>query len=375
MFPLYCDPTDNRIRVNSRPRQLLKWKIFSCGFLWTVLAEMTYFAYIICQDKKKESIPFLLLNSVCVSLHLAGFMQAYSNLLSCQEFCQFFESVMTACFHPDLKKKVDSPRFWSAELWVNLVICCFWFCSVLCLPLLVFVFPGEFITSRLISDACSRIFGGSRSFCISSGNMFLQFFSWMLEVFLNLVSCILSTPLGILFAESIGTVCRQLRSIQQLTRQNPQWRYISLVIYRKLQIATNVLNECLQLYTLPSYQVSAAGGIMASLYAVLMTSRNSLHPLFYLVSLGILVELVLFICIILELGSSQLSISNSFLTTMIHWKVENTEERNFHKRYVRSLHPLKIYMGPFHVLDSGRAPALMRFCIQRTVFFMVQSPG
>lgn len=255
---------------------------------------------------------------------------------------------------------------------MNLVVCCFCFCAILCLPLASFIFSGELVTSQLVSVACSGIFGDG-SYCLSSGNMLISLLSWMLEVILNLPSCLAGAPCGILFAESIGTVRRQLRRIQQLAKQNPRWRRTSMVISRKFQIATKVLNECLQLYVLPSYQAACAGAIVASLYTVLMISRNSLHPLIYFASLGILVDLAIFICIILELGSSQLSTSKSFLRAMARLKVENKRERNFHKRYVRSLQPLRIYMGPFHILDGGRAPALVRFCLQRTVFFMVQS--
>lgn len=101
VLPLYWDPISDRVRLSSCPRQILKWKIFSYGYLTTIGTEMVYFAIVMCAGKKKESMPFLLLRAIFLFVHIAGFIQIYSNLQRCRGFSQFFESVKQAGVHQE----------------------------------------------------------------------------------------------------------------------------------------------------------------------------------------------------------------------------------------------------------------------------------
>lgn len=71
---------------------------------------------------------------------------------------------------------------------------------------------------------------------------------------------------------------------------------------------------------------------------------------------------------LLDVASKTLLSSQSLLSSLY----KSSSKSSLVQKYIKSRHPLRIYMGPFHVVDRGRAPALIRFWLQRTMLLVVK---
>jgi len=148
-------------------------------------------------------------------------------------------------------------------------------------------------------------------------------------------------------------------------------RYELLLHYKKCQLMNVYINNLSQMYLLPQGQVAAGLIIIAGLYTTVV-SKGQVPVVLYLVSGLLVVVISAYIIILLNVTSSGLFLSKRFLRSLKKWTLVKREDIAV-KKCVRSLQPTKLYMGAFHVVDKGRAPSLVKFCLQRTIFLGVQS--
>jgi len=118
-------------------------------------------------------------------------------------------------------------------------------------------------------------------------------------------------------------------------------------------------------------QTCATGMIIAGMYTATV-SNGKLHPILYFVSVFLSMFVIVFIYIVTEVASKGTHLSKGTLTSLKKWNIKR-ETSQYFKKVIKSIHPVKIHMGPFHVVDKGRAPALLRFCLQRTAFLVFKS--
>jgi len=132
-----------------------------------------------------------------------------------------------------------------------------------------------------------------------------------------------------------------------------------------------VLNEYCQPYLLPMMQTGAIGVIIAGIYTAIV-SNGKLPSMLYFISVFFSMFVVVFIYIVLDVASKGTLVSKVVLKSFTKWKIQR-ENAPLLKKVIKSLYPVKIHMGPFQVVDKGRAPALLRFCLQRTTFLIFKS--
>lgn len=78
-------------------------------------------------------------------------------------------------------------------------------------------------------------------------------------------------------------------------------------------------------------------------------------------TLLIMVEIFTLICSLLDVASKALVSSNNLISSLSKRKSESFSKSSFVGRYMESMRPLRIYMGPFHVVDRGRVPLLLLY--------------
>lgn len=127
-------------------------------------------------------------------------------------------------------------------------------------------------------------------------------------------------------------------------------------------------NKSMQAYMLPAYQLTGVGMIIALLFTVLSSDVN-LPVWLYAFVASLCFQCVCFNFAMMDLCSRCLLLSKSFLSAMR--KPANGSKEM--KKYLASMRPLRIYLGPFHIVDRSRGPITLRFCLQRTFFLVVKS--
>jgi len=137
--------------------------------------------------------------------------------------------------------------------------------------------------------------------------------------------------------------------------------------YRQLQLLVIFINHCMQQMLWPTVQFCGAVAIIATGYAVIVfSSHMTTSMLAGLLSINIISAV--FCTCKLEFGSMPRQISIKMINSWAQWG-----NIKYCKKFVKSCKPLSIQVGPFHIMDRNRAPALIRFCMQRTIFLVVQS--
>jgi len=154
---------------------------------------------------------------------------------------------------------------------------------------------------------------------------------------------------------------------QSANDNNCRWK--TLLLYRKCEVFTRLINLVCQMCILPQAQVTGAGFIIGGLYTAIV-SHGHIPNFVYILSIILTVLITLYLLILLDIASRGFGASKLFLGSIKKWPLCRD---SVFRKYSRSLRPLKIYTGPFHVVDKGRAPALLRFCLQRTTFLVVNS--
>jgi len=151
--------------------------------------------------------------------------------------------------------------------------------------------------------------------------------------------------------------------------RNFEDRWEILRSYRQCQVFNNLINKVSQFTALPQAQIAGSSIIIGSLYTTVI-SNGRIPTIVYIGSVFFTVETVFYVFLLFDLASTGLIASKSFLRSLRKWPYSRN---SLFRRYIKSLQPLRIYTGPFHVVDKGRAPALLRFCLQRTIFLVVKT--
>lgn len=157
----------------------------------------------------------------------------------------------------------------------------------------------------------------------------------------------------------------------------PQEKELNQVakFYRSVQMLVIMCNKCLQQLFWPNLQFTGAAMIISSLYSLIIL--GDLIP--GLAILGIIlftVLVVIFVFFSLDVGSRPMLLSTKLLSS---WKKLGGIVHHYPRgkcwwtKFFKSCRPIHMYMGPFHVVDRQRAVILMRFCLQRTFFFVVKT--
>lgn len=74
------------------------------------------------------------------------------------------------------------------------------------------------------------------------------------------------------------------------------------------------------------------------------------------------------VCSVLRMGSGTIRLSTNVLHYAKAWK-----GCPWSKKFFKSCPPIAIRVGEFHKMDSERAPAYVRFVLQRTLFLVVKT--
>ncbi|CAL8068304.1 unnamed protein product [Orchesella dallaii] len=227
----------------------------------------------------------------------------------------------------------------SSGVVITLVIC---FICVVMLPILslvTFVLPCPQVSSKFF-----KFFLGP-STC--NGRKY-QLLSYVIELGLLTPPALVLAFQNILFMGALETIHLHVSALITLSKspntRSPERRWNILFFYRQCQLFSRQMNLVTQMTTLPQAHV-----------AVLLSLQT-----------------IFFIFVLLNAASSGFIVSKSFLRAVKKWPIS---KNGLFRRYIRSLPPLRIYAGPFHVVDKKRAPLLLRFCLQRTTFLIVQARG
>lgn len=155
-----------------------------------------------------------------------------------------------------------------------------------------------------------------------------------------------------------------------LCHQNQRFVEYIGTLYRQQQIFVILSDECFQSYIWPATQFFGAVVLITVLYVLLIFERS-------LTLLGTLVTVVFAIstasinCLLLGMGSKSISISGKILHRIKYW--DKNEGHKWSRRFFRSCPKIAIRVGEFHKMDNGRAPAFIRFVLQRTFFLVIKT--
>lgn len=119
----------------------------------------------------------------------------------------------------------------------------------------------------------------------------------------------------------------------------------------------------------PTFKVVASANIISTLYIILVADGN-LPKLFYAFVGFLMFEWAVGILLVLDMASKIVLLSGSIQTAVARWRLGRT---SVIKKYVKAMQPIGVFSGPFHVVDRERGPALLRFCLHRTLLLVVQS--
>jgi len=139
--------------------------------------------------------------------------------------------------------------------------------------------------------------------------------------------------------------------------------------YKHHKLFVTSLNAQFQAFVLPTVQAGNAALIIASLYTVIMCHKE-IPPVLYGFVVLFLVSVSIFMIAVLDVASKVQLASNLILRRL---KASAYSKSKYCRKRLRTMPTLRIFMGPFHAVDRARAPALIRFCLQRTVFLIFNS--
>ncbi len=139
------------------------------------------------------------------------------------------------------------------------------------------------------------------------------------------------------------------------------------MLYRHLQIHVILANKCLQDFMWPNIEYNGSFVIISLLYAIIILKpRLNFHLLLILIFL--LIVATLFCFLLLDYGSRPLRVSRGILQHSKEWR-----GHRWSSKFYKSCTPIALLIGPFHKVDRKRAPNLIRFCLQRTFFLVLQT--
>ncbi|CAL8129228.1 unnamed protein product [Orchesella dallaii] len=201
--------------------------------------------------------------------------------------------------------------------------------------------------------------------CNCNGSNYLQkILIFLCELLSILPSAAIGPAIGTLCLVSVSCIHENLKGIKaHSTSKNHQL----CTFFRQLQILGMFCDKCFQQYIWISFQFTGAAFIISSLYATIVFGHR-ISNILILLLVTICIVTIIFCLSLLEIGSMPQLISKKIL---VKWKLWRDDK--YHKKWLRSCKPITMQVGPLHKLDRQRGPALIRFCLQRTFFFVVKT--
>lgn len=266
--------------------------------------------------------------------------------------------------------KVSSAEFRRDEKIINTLVYLWQFCpSVppIGILLVTAIFPG--------------IYGGTVSVLCRGNNTTSVCNTIYFRIFLTSIYAInaVATALGGLVIGTLALITLhsihvnisiiQSRSKSNGTRKIEFFERVKLAMaYRQLQIIVGLCDNCFQQFSWPNIQFMGSSILISVLYSVLMFYKIfPANVLLMMVSTCTITGI--FIFSIFDYGSRPYVASRKFLARCTkQWRLFP-----WTRAFFRSCRPIYFKIGQFHRMDRGRGPSLIRFCLQRTFFLMVQS--
>lgn len=138
--------------------------------------------------------------------------------------------------------------------------------------------------------------------------------------------------------------------------------------YRQLHLLIKLFNECFRDDVLPTIFVTHAGMSIICLFVVIEL-RQFISGVVFIIYTFIMVMVVVFDVIMMEYASKPISFSKCIKQ---QWsKCQVVEGNCWLKRFSRSCPILRLYIKPSLSIGRERLAAFIKFCLQRTLFFVV----
>jgi len=341
-----------RCRINNRtPKRTL---VSQCIFIFINIMAVTRFV-VFCKSKD---------SSISISALFMSAMFTFANAISIPftigaafthkfPLCQAINSIMTfGTDHLSPKKGFPIP-----ELLVNIFYHILILVMIPVLCLVTFIFPCTQFSSTMLAliwpESCS--------------SLGFQTLAYFLEMALFLPTVTIGGIESILFVTGITVLIKELKKLDR----NLKRKLIEDVFrfYQHYQLFVLSLNNHFQALVLPTVQAGDAALIIASLYTVIM-GQDEIPSVLYGFVVIFLVSVSIFMIAVLDVASRVQLVSNLILRKL---KASCYSKSKYCRKRLRTMPTLRIFMGPFHAVDRARAPALIRFCLQRTVFLIFNS--
>jgi len=359
LVPYFWSEKTHSFKQTLRVKKIQRWKIQITILLIIYSFSTLQYGYLVINQK--ESMYFLLLSGFPASVYFTGVYLALHSFENSKTFCQL-SFVILRKTHSDGNKR----QLMSAEWWLVSIVMFLVNISGPVVAVMSIAFPCRQVSSRTIAyfypKSCS-----SKNF---------QFICSLLEFSLFQATAILWGIQVLMLCVAIQKWNRKLSTLQKVcctasqstTDSNKQLKAIQ--DFKTHQVFTALLNSFCKLYILPAIQINCTFFSIAGMYVALVSTQD-IPPTLYFITVMMGIGTKLFGLLLLDFTSKGLVCSKGFLLDLK--KSPLFIKSPLFRRYVRCLPILKIYMGPFHPVDRSRAPAFLKFCLQRTIFLVVKS--
>jgi len=149
-------------------------------------------------------------------------------------------------------------------------------------------------------------------------------------------------------------------------KPNAKLRYKISMSYRATQLLVNLSNKAYKQFYWPNIEFEGALLVIACFYLGIMLqlliARIAAFTLSFLV-LG-------FVIVALDIASQPLLLSRSIIHSWKRWRGPGYR---WMAKFAKSCRPIGLNVGQFHVIDRKRVPIIIRFCLQRTFFLVMQT--
>jgi len=125
-------------------------------------------------------------------------------------------------------------------------------------------------------------------------------------------------------------------------KQAAQWKLV--LLYRKCQIFTTVLNAFSQTYLLPTIQITNSALLIACLFTAIM-ARGKIPMVFYVLITAFMFIVAGFGFLVLDVASRGFLHSKRFISCLKTWPLH---KNGLFRKYIKSFPALRIQTGPFH---------------------------
>ncbi|CAL8147195.1 unnamed protein product [Orchesella dallaii] len=368
LLPYCWSKANKNFEISPNKSRIVQWKFCMAVLFLLYCFSSIQFGIVILNGK--EPISYLLLNAFSSALHTSGIFMILSTLSATTITCELFSC--TVAFEKTMKQLVgEYPSLSAKKSRFSIEVCCTvtTLACILIVPpgfsLLSFIFPCHQFSSRSIAffypKSCSSHWFHLVSYLVEFSLTGIIAFGWGFQIVL----------LGIAIHDWNQSL-EFLKSTSKsalVTKYSAKRQWKLLLLYRKCQLFTKVLNLYSQPFILPLIHCLGSAVTITCLYSTIMSDKN-VPKILTLLSTTIMIINVCFVLKVLDIASKGLLCSKGFLRNF--GKLPGYRDDIF-RRYRKSLPPLHMNTGPFHVVDRGRAPALIKFCLQRTAFLVFKS--